>query len=48
MCLRDTTLHDMTFATRCLDHGLVTRGYYSNVERFGAAAARIACHGIPR
>src|ERR1700732_481937 len=27
---RDTTLHHMTFATICLDHGLVTRGYYGN------------------
>jgi porphobilinogen synthase len=29
---RDTTLHHMTFATICLDHGLVTRGYYGNVR----------------
>jgi porphobilinogen synthase len=27
----DTTLHHMTFAAICLDHGLVTGGYYSNV-----------------
>jgi hypothetical protein len=32
MCLRDTTLHHMTFATRCLDHVLVTGGYYGNVR----------------
>ena len=29
---RDTTLHHMTFATICLDHGLVTGGYYGNVR----------------
>jgi porphobilinogen synthase len=29
---RDTTLHHMTFATICLDHGLVTRGYYGNLR----------------
>jgi len=29
---RDTTLHHMTFGTICLDHGLVTRGYYGNVR----------------
>jgi porphobilinogen synthase len=29
---RDTTLNHMTFATICLDHGLVTGGYYGNVR----------------
>src|SRR5437899_5910197 len=29
---RDTSLHHMTFATICLEHGLVTRGYYGNVR----------------
>jgi hypothetical protein len=28
----DTTLHHMMFATICLDHGLVTGGYYGNVR----------------
>jgi porphobilinogen synthase len=32
---RDTTLHHMTFATICLDHGLVTGGYYSNHREDG-------------
>src|SRR5258706_307666 len=27
---RDTTLHHMTSNTICLDHGLVTPGYYGN------------------
>jgi porphobilinogen synthase len=31
---RDTTLHHMTFATICLDHGLVTGGYYGNVRPY--------------
>src|SRR5271167_4943821 len=32
MWFRDTTLHDMTFAARCLDHRLVTCGYFRNAR----------------
>src|ERR1700680_2349427 len=45
---RDTTLHHMTFAAICLDHGLVTCGYHGNFERVLASAARIAGDGFPR
>src|SRR4029077_2055884 len=48
---RDTTLHHMTFSTICLDHGLVTRGYYSNHRVGGGGLGRLLlelpCHGFP-
>jgi hypothetical protein len=38
MWSRDTTWNHMTFATRCLDHGMITRGYWRNVWRAGHRA----------
>ncbi len=43
----DITLHHMTFAARCLDHGQVTGGYYGNVRAVRAAAARIPVMAFP-
>ena len=40
-------LHHMTFATRCLDHGLVTRGYCGNIRSLPAPAARIPVMAFP-
>jgi porphobilinogen synthase len=47
MWLRDTAFYNMTFATGCLDHGLVTGGYCGNVRSFWAAAARIRVMAFP-
>src|SRR5450759_636086 len=44
---RDTAFHHMTFAIRCLDHGLVTGCHYGNVRLVWAATARIRVMAFP-